>query len=263
MSFAPRFYTLVALTLFGGLSAAAPDHPWEGWYAGINAGSARVHSCSSAKLTGPLLDAAAAGAFSHSDCPRDNAFVGGFHFGDNVQYEHLLIGIGADLDTEKSQNTGFTLKYPGPLPPAGTYVLSGKLNPSRFAVVAPRIGFASLGWLIYIKAGAVIAGGSRDSTLSFTAPGAKVPIAAFSGGKTFSSTGWAAGGGIEYGLNGPWSISADYTHMKLGSGADSITTCGGTACAPFAGLSLAGDHTSFSQSVLRIGVTYWFGYWGP
>jgi outer membrane immunogenic protein len=260
-----RFGALLALVFLAGLSAASPNHPWDGVYVGINAGSARLHTCNSANLTGPLLDAAAAGAFSHSDCPRDNPFVGGFHIGDNVQYQHLLIGIGADLDMEKSKNSGFALKYPGPIPPPGTYVLSGKPNPSRFAVIAPLLGYASLGWLAFVKAGAVIAGGSRDSTLSYTAPGAKLPIAAFSGGKNFSSTGWTAGAGIEYGFNGPWSIGAEYTHMSLGSGTDSIGTCSGTiaACAPFTSVAFAGDHTSFSQSVFRLSFTYWFWYWGP
>jgi opacity protein-like surface antigen len=251
-----RFSALVPLVLLAGTSAASPDHPWDGVYAGINAGSARLHSCNSGKLTG---------AFSHSDCPSDNAFVGGVQIGDNVQYEHLMIGIGVDLDVENSKNSGFTLKYPGIVPPAGTYALSGKQSPSRFAVIAPRIGYASLQWLAFIRAGAVIAGGSRDNTLSYTVPAAKLPAAAFSGGKTFSSTGWAAGAGIEYGLNGPWSIAAEYLHTSLGSGSNSSASCNGTptACAPFTGISFAAVHTSFSESVIRLGFSYWFGYWGP
>jgi len=71
--------------------------------------------------------------------------------------------------------------------------------------------------------------------------------------------------GAEWGLNGPWSITAEYLHANLGKGSHSTTTCSGAApvCAAFAGISLEGIHNGFSSNSFRVGINYWFGYWEP
>ncbi len=56
-----------------------------------------------------------------------------------------------------------------------------------------------------------------------------MPNASFGEGKNFASTGWAAGGGAEIGLNGAWSITAEYLHVSLGKGSSSTAACAGTA----------------------------------
>jgi hypothetical protein len=68
---------------------------------------------------------------------------------------------------------------------------------------------------------------------------------------------------MEIGLNGAWSISAEYLHMNLGKGSSSTTTCAGaaSACAAFAGISLDNTHNAFTANIFRIGVNYWFNYW--
>ena len=111
--------------------------------------------------------------------------------------------------------------------------------------------------------GAIVDPGSRDSTLSYTPAGATKPAASFSGGKDFSSVGWAAGGGFELGLNGAWSITAEYLRANLGKGSNSATVCSGSvaACAAFAGDTLENVHEGLSENLFRIGITYWFGYW--
>ncbi|MGO9514518.1 MAG: outer membrane protein [Steroidobacteraceae bacterium] len=98
--------------------------------------------------------------------------------------------------------------------------------------------------------------------LGYTPTGAEAPTASFSGGKNFTSTGWAAGGGFEFVLNGPWSITADYLYANLGKGSNSTTTCTGTAsvCAAFSGISLDSIHNSFTAHIFRVGINYWFGY---
>jgi opacity protein-like surface antigen len=112
---------------------------------------------------------------------------------------------------------------------------------------------------------AIITTGSRDSTLSYTPAGATKPTASFNAGKNFNATGWAAGAGTEIGLNGAWSITLDYLHANLGKGSNSTTTCSGSAaaCAAFAGVSLDSRHGGFTSNTFRIGINYWFGYWGP
>jgi outer membrane immunogenic protein len=257
------FVILLATTL-ARIALAAPNEPWDGIYAGLNAGTVNNSSCHGGTLNGALLDPTIATAFEHPPCSGNSAFVGGLQMGDDVQYQHLLIGLGIDLDIASARKSNLSRQTLGAAPPPGTYAFSGRLSPTRFAIIAPRIGYASLQWLAYLKAGALLAGGSHNSALSYMSPGAKIPTASFSGGNNFASTGWAAGAGIEYGFNGPWSITAEYLHASLGKGSDSMATCTGTstACAAFTGIAFSSVHDNFTANIIRIGVNYWFGYWG-
>ena len=66
-------------------------------------------------------------------------------------------------------------------------------------------------------------------------------------------------------LNGAWSITAEYLHANFGKGSNSTTTCSGSvpACAAFSGISFDNIHEGFSANIVRVGITYWFGYWEP
>jgi outer membrane immunogenic protein len=116
-----------------------------------------------------------------------------------------------------------------------------------------------------LRVGTILTAGSHNSTLFYTPTGATKPTASFSGGKDFSTTGWVAGGGFELGLNGAWSITAEYLYVNLGKGSYSTTACNGSAavCAAFSGISFDNIHKGFSANIFRVGVTYWFGYWEP
>ena len=237
--------------------------PWDGGYLGGNLGEASSSSCNSWALSAANFDSATASEFYQRDCSSSGELVAGVHFGDNFQYKRLVWGIGADLEYWSTKNRTQSLSYSGALLPAGTYAYSSKQNPGGFALLGPRIGYGGDTWMPYLKAGAVIAFGAHDSALVYTPAGTTKPAASFSGGKDFSTIGWAAGGGIELGLNGAWSITAEYLHMSLGKGSNSTTTCSGAAseCAPFAGVTFDNTHEGFSANVFRIGVTYWFQYW--
>ncbi len=260
-----RSAALLALLLIAGAASAQSETPWAGFYAGLNAGGAGNNTCNSLTLNGAKIDPAIDTAFYNRTCANGGTFVGGPQIGYNVQYDKLVLGFGVAYDIWSAKNQNRSLKYTGEVPPPGTYAFSGKLAPSGFAVIGPRIGYASLQWLPYLTAGGIITGGSQNSALSYTPTGATKPTASFSGGKNFASTGWAAGAGAEYGLNGPWSITAEYLYATLGKGSNSIATCAGSAsaCAAFSGISLDGNHNSFKANIFRIGINYWFGYWGP
>jgi opacity protein-like surface antigen len=113
--------------------------------------------------------------------------------------------------------------------------------------------------------GAIITTGSPYSTLSYTPTGATKPAVSFTGGKNFTTTGWVAGGGAEYGFNGPWSLTVEYLRANLGKGSDFNATCNGSAsaCAAFSGISFDSIHNSVTANIFRIGINYWFGYWEP
>jgi opacity protein-like surface antigen len=260
---ARRFTVLLTLASIAGVASARPDVPWDGAYVGANFGEGSSSTCNSWSLNGAGFDAAAAPDFNNRICSSSNAIVGGLQIGESYQYGRFVWGIGADLDYGSSKNLSQSLKYSGVEPPPGTYVYSSRQNPGGFAIIAPRIGYGGDTWFPYLRAGAIIAEGSRDSTLVYTPAGATKATASFSGGKDFTAAGWVAGAGVELGLNGAWSISAEYLHANLGKGSDSTSACSGVApaCAAFAGISFDNGHEGFSTNLFRIGITYWFGYW--
>ena len=258
-----RSAALVAFTSIAGVASAQSSKPWDGFYAGVNAGGAQNSTCTSSTLNGATIDSASLRTFSSRYCPS-GGIVGGVQIGENFQTKRLVWGVGADLDIWSAKDNHSSLKYTGAAPPPGSYAFSGKLRPNGFAIIGPRIGYAGDLLLPYLRMGAVITTGSHDSTLSYTPRGITKPTASFSGGKNFTSTGWVAGGGTEIGLNGAWSITVEYLHVNLGRGSNSTATCNAftSACAAFSGISLNSVHNVFTANTIRVGINYWFGYWG-
>jgi outer membrane immunogenic protein len=262
MQLARRLLEFLAMVSISGAAYAQSDYAWDGVYAGFNAGEGSNNTCNSWSLNGATVDPTITDAFSNRNCPNDSTFVGGVQIGDNFQYKRLVWGFGAEFGYWSAKNHNRSLNYMGNVSPAGTYAFSGKLNPSGFGIIGPRIGYAGDHWMPYLRVGSILTAGSHNSTLSYTPAGTKIPSASFSGGKNFTSTGWVAGGGVGLVLSGPWSLSAEFLHLNLGSGSNSTTTCTGTAsaCAAFSGVSLDSTHNSFTANMFRIGINYWFWY---
>jgi opacity protein-like surface antigen len=255
-----RPFAYLMMVLAAGVASAQSSTPWDGFYLGANVGSLSSKVCTSSTLNGAGIDPTIEKTFTGCS---GSGLAGGLQFGENFQLNRLVLGIGVDLLVSSSSDASSTLSFTGQAPPPGTYAFSGKLTPSEFAVIGGRIGYGGSLIFPYLRAGGVVTSGSKSSTLNYTPTGTTAPVASFSGGKNFNSTGWAAGGGAEIGLNGAWSISAEYLRISLGKGSSSTTTCAGAAgaCAAFAGVSLENSHNSFTANVFRIGINYWFNYW--
>lgn len=249
---------LPALILMTQVASGQNATAWEGFYLGASLGNQNGKVCNSSTLTGVGIDPAAA---TFTSC-SGSGLLGGLQFGENVQFKKLVVGIGADIVISEAKSDDSTLHFSGAAPPPGTYSFSGRLSPKDFAILGGRIGYGGTLLFPYVRGGAVVAG-SQSSTLEYIPTGAAAPVASFAGGKNFQTTGWAAGAGMEIGLNGAWSISAEYLHVNLGKDSNSTTTCAGAAgaCAAFAGISLDNAHNSFTANIFRIGVNYWFNYW--
>jgi len=246
------------------IASARTDIPWDGVYFGGHVGDALGSTCNSWALTGGVLTPEVASDFNHQDCAKNGTLVGGLQFGENFQSGRLVWGVDADLEYSRAKTLTQSLKYSGAIPPPpGIYTFSSKQSPSAFAVIGPRIGYGGDTWLPFLRAGAVIAIGSHDSTLFYTPIGATKPSTSFDGGATFSTIGWVSAAGFELGLNGAWSITAEYLHANLGRGPTSKMNCSGSAstCAAFSGITLESGHEAYSANIILIGVTYWFGYW--
>ena len=258
-----RHGVLLILVCVSGVALAQSQTPWDGTYFGVNAGASSTKGCGAWTQTGAGPPLSGAVTVSDQRCAGGDRFLGGVQFGENFQYKRFVWGLGLDLDASASANATQSVKNPNVPPPTGSYVFSGKEGPSDFAVVGPRLGYAGSLWLPYLRGGAIIAGGSRNSVLSFTPSGAAKPSASFIGGRAFSTVGWAAGAGTEIGFNGPWSISLEYLRVNLGKGSETTAACSGSAasCAAFSGISFDSMHGGFTANMYRIGITYWFAYW--
>jgi len=255
-----RSFVFLMLVSAAGVASAQSSTPWDGFYLGADVGSLSSKVCTSSTLNGAGIDPTGEKPFTGCS---GSGLAGGLQFGENFQLNRLVLGIDVDLLVSSSSSASSTSSFTGQAPPPGTYSFSGKLSPGDFAIIGGRVGYGGNLIFPYLRAGGVVTTGSKSSTLNYTPAGTTAPIASFSGGKNFNSTGWAAGGGAEIGLNGAWSISAEYLHMSLGKGSSSATTCAGAAaaCAAFAGVSLENNHGSFTANVFRIGINYWFNYW--
>ena len=119
-----------------------------------------------------------------------------------------------------------------------------------------------------LRAGGVYAGGSRNTTTSYTSAGDASPDAYFSGSKNFKSSGFGAGAGMDYLLSDNWFLRAEYTFIKLGKGTTSAAQCtsagtaaGAAICDQFGASSLQLDniHNSFTANIVRVGINYKFG----
>jgi hypothetical protein len=235
---------------------------WDGFYAGVNAGAAHGSTCNQWAPADTGIDSTTNAALTSSNC-LNSSFVGGLQFGDSFQSGRFALGLGADIDIWHATNTISAVAYSGAAIPQGTYTFSNRLNPPRFAILGPRVGYAGNQWLPYLRVGAMVPWGGHDNSVYYTPTGATSSAASFNGGKTYSSIGWVAGGGAEWGLKGAWSMSAEFLHASLGKASNSIGACRGTAanCAAFSGITFSDAHDASRADLFRVGVTYWFNFW--
>jgi outer membrane immunogenic protein len=269
MKFICRAAALLALTAVAGAASAQDviatvQNPWEGFFVGANIGGAWNHTCQSWEPGETIKSSATlSSAFYNRDCPNNGNFIGGVDIGYNFQIDQWVWGLKADYDAigSKSYNRSYTYVNGGALDPipGGTYAVNGKVSPNGIFLLGPRIGYAIDQWLPYFRFGGAFAGGQHTSTLSFTPTAGGAPTS-ISGGKNFKSSGYNVGAGFDYGVNGPWSINAEYNYVNLGKGTNSTFTCTGNAgiCATYSGFSLDNIHNSFTLNMFRVGFHYSF-----
>jgi outer membrane immunogenic protein len=113
-----------------------------------------------------------------------------------------------------------------------------------FGTVRGRIGYASMGWLLYATGGYAY---TRLENHAFaTAGGLAVDLR-----RDENRNGWTAGGGIEVMLAGNWSAKVEYLFMDFGKHDGSWTLSGPPA------LTIT-DSTRLQTNIVRGGVNYRF-----
>ena len=166
--------------------------------------------------------------------PDFAGYVVGGQIGYNLQHGRWVFGIEGDY--------GFTEAHGGVSCP-NQFFFTCEADAHRLASVAGRLGITWGRALFYGKAGFAageVSASVHDNTVFIPPVGTS---------DTKWSTGWIAGGGMEFALTDRWSAKAEYTHYDLGS--KTFTTFVGAGATGLTDVDIRGNN-------VRIGVNYHF-----
>lgn len=198
---------------------AASGYSWTGFYLGIEGGAIQGRTFWSNGVA-----AADTGEFS-----KWGALFGGT-IGANYQMGSIVLGVEAD-GSWANPNPSTTLAGCGGIP------CTSRLN--TLVTARGRVGVTITPPLL-----AYVTGGGAWGRINHTFPVVGTPSDIRSNG-----SGWTAGGGLEYGLTGNWSVKGEYLFYSLGS----TLACGAPTCTPDV------NATYYRGSIIRAGLNYRFG----
>lgn len=237
-----RQMALVLAGLAGIGSAVAADMPgrmqddglpfvplfaWAGTHVGINAGYGASRNAHAPACIGPCP------ALASLPTDRDG-FVGGGQLGYTLQVGRFIGGIEADV---QYADLGGTVAAPGIAATQRLDVLGTAR--ARFGIAADRFLVFATGGFAY-----------GDVTLR-QAVQSGVPGAVLSAGRSRIETGFAAGGGLEYGIADNVTARAEALYYDLGAGRV-------TAASPAVPGLVAGGRFATEGVVARAGLNYKF-----
>jgi len=236
----------------------APVYSWTGFYIGATAGGAWgsfdpqtsvVFSPTGYFATTSTPAITAAGTQSI----KPSAFTGGFEAGYNWQPSSIVLGIEGDIESFrlKGSSTSGPVLYPCCAPTS--FIVSSSASTSWLATVRGRLGVANNNWLFFVTGGAAFTNLSGNFAFSDT-----FATAAESGSVSSTRAGWTAGGGVEAGLWGNWSIKAEYLFVDFGRiSANSTNLTAFTPPIPFP-TSLFTHSVDLRANIARLGLNYRF-----
>ncbi len=200
----------------------APVYNWGGVYIGVNAGGSWVdQGAPTNTVTSSGL--AVAGISSSS-----SGFAAGGQAGANFQTGQWVFGIEGDADylSNKATVTGADA--------AGASV-QHVYTLDFLSTVRGRVGFAWDRTLIYGTGGLAMGDYSVQRTQISTVTGFATPISPAPGTVETESNfriGYAAGGGLEYGISDNVTVRAEYLFAALSGATDTFTVSNRTQVAP-------------------------------
>jgi outer membrane immunogenic protein len=196
---------MAAAPASGGYYKAAPisgPYDWSGFYAGLNAGYANGQADMA------IEDFGGAKA-DHS------GFLGGAQAGYNWQSGALVLGIEGDIQAATIGGTTTTLNI-------GPVFAQPRSTLDSFGTVRGRIGYTFDRVLAYGTGGFAVGHTNFENAQVVLGP----PFVSFVGSDSQISTGWTAGGGVEYALLDRWSVKAEYLHVVLDNKVFTTATAG-------------------------------------
>lgn len=231
--------------------AVAPVYNWSGFF--IGGQGAYAFGRDAITLSG---NAAALGLFTSGAIPGTIAAdprgaLGGLEYGTNYQFGSFVFGTESDILFGDIKRSASVTTTGGGL----TYLTTAQQKLNWFSTSRVRLGVAADNWLFYATGGLADARAEITVNNTNTVPGCAGAAAPCMFGNTHKTLwGWAAGGGIEYGM-GPWSMKVEYLHYDLGD--RTLTYADPTA--PALAFRANGN---FSGDMVRGGLNYRFA-WTP
>jgi outer membrane immunogenic protein len=214
-----------------------PVFSWTGFYVGGNLGGAWSNGNVTDNLTGA----------NFSSGNSNGAFVGGGQLGFNYQFSNIVVGLEGDFDWASNNNSTNGVVITGPLGLGHTFAAG--VNNGWITLFTGRLGVAFDHVLVYGKGGGAWVGNSgltvTDVTTGF----------ALSGSNNNSSSGWTAGGGIEWAFTNNWTVKFEYDYIGLGSRSFTV---------PLTSAVLPGDTFTASRNIqmATVGINYLFNWGG-
>jgi outer membrane immunogenic protein len=181
----------------------APSFNWNGFYAGVNLGGAWASDT--------VVQSNLAAPFSNTKV-TSSGVVGGGQLGFNwVAMPNWLLGIEADVSGADLNGTA-------------TYNNRAQFNEKvdAFGTVRGRLGYVANSWLFYGTGGFAWSDDAFTRT-QVSATATTTPPLGDVRTNSPTRTGWAAGGGIEYGFARNWTARVEYLHLDLSDQTFSFT----------------------------------------
>lgn len=251
-------------TLLGGVSLAALSCPafaadmpvkatpaqvaansWTGFYGGLHVGEGWSN-----RGDGLVTVQSNSGSQFTQNVPVDRFAFGGAQVGYNWQLLSRWV-IGLEADISAGQHTDFNAQLAWTGIPSGVDTIGATRGLDWFGTVRARIGFLFTPTVLIYGTGGWLYGHARNDL-------AQMAATAVSGTSTVTgpsiSTGWTAGGGIEWAFSPKWSVNVEYDYLRFN---DSVTVlnfipAGNKATSAFAQLP---DNSS---QTVRVGLNYHF-----
>jgi outer membrane immunogenic protein len=231
-----------------------PAFDWNGFYVGAYAGAAWMDQANTSDPCNPgfALGCIIGVTGNTSGAPITSydmreSFVGGGTIGYNWQpTPYTLLGLENDIGYIHLK--GSILMDPALVAIGGqTETAITKLG-NWYDAFTARVGAVDGHAMFYVKGGGVVV---RDTTGVVVGPG----LAALNTTTTKTLDGWAAGGGIEYGIDMHWSVKAEYLVLGV---ARNVTNCGTASLGAVSlGSFCSVTHTPDVQ-MITVGLNYRF-----
>jgi outer membrane immunogenic protein len=230
---------LPAVQTYKAPTAPAPYYNWNGFYAGVNVGGAwdddSLHQTT-------IPNAPGLNASIHS-----SGVAGGGQLGFNwVPAPTWLLGIEADVSGGALKGTGIGTNG------NGLQSTSWSEKVDAFGTARGRLGYVANNWLFYGTGGFAWSDDTLTRTQLLTVPTS--PVAGFVLSNDATRTGWAAGGGIEWGFARNWAARLEYLHLDLSDQTFSFTTTSGAGTI----ITRTVDEGRLKVDTVRVGVSYLF-----
>jgi outer membrane immunogenic protein len=241
--------------------APPPSHPslWTGPYIGLNAGwiwsSTTIKNIGTDSGTSGLGAALYNGFIPGSIAVAPNGFIGGAQAGYRWQYaEYWVLGVEADFaGTSAKANIDSAFFGNTVAPPFSTFF---KTELDALGTVRGEIGYLWSPLLLFYGTAGLAYGqtklGSAFACSACISPSGLQGSATLQTSK--NSTGWTAGGGVEWKLSASWSTKLEYLYVNLGGQSDTIVY----GYLPAPNTSSMTSTIPWRDNVVRVGVNYRF-----